>query len=47
MFLQEHFAHLNTSCHPERSIAIGLTNRNAQSRDLLSGLRPTRQDVVA
>jgi hypothetical protein len=23
-------------CHPERSIAIGLTNRNVQSRDLLS-----------
>jgi hypothetical protein len=26
-------------CHPERSIAIGFFNRNAESRDLLLGSR--------
>ena len=28
-------AGLTKTCHPERSIAIGVIDRNAQSRDLL------------
>ena len=30
-------ADLTKICHPERSIAIGFFNRNAESRDLLLG----------
>ena len=31
-------ADITKICHPERSIAIGLFNRNAESRDLLVGV---------
>ncbi len=35
-------------CHPERSIAIGFTNRNTESRDLLVKLpQDSAQGTVA
>lgn len=35
VFPREHFLKFLYPCHPERRLAIGLTNRKTQSRDLL------------